>query len=187
MRITVVRHGQTTGNINRIVESRAGGTLTEKGVLQAQLVADKLKDKHFDAVFCSSKQRCADTASHILKFHPENMLFLRDDIWEMDKGIYDGGSWDDLPDYIGADTYINTRLEGGESWQDVKNRVSRFLDEIFESGYSEVLVVTHDGILKVFHSLLEGMELADAIKIYHDNATVYTWQMTHQLAREDVE
>lgn len=181
MKISVVRHGQTTGNIGRIVESRIGGKLTEKGIAQAKETSEKLRNERFDAIFCSDMQRCIDTAGYIRTYHPKTPFFIRDDIREMDKGIYNGGSWDDLPEYINTDKYIQTKFEEGESWTDVENRVRRFVDELYGQPYEHVLVVTHDGVLKAMHAIFESLPLVDAIKIYHENATVYQWQINKRL------
>ena len=48
-------------------------------------------------------------------------------------------------------------------------------------GYDQILVVAHDGILKVLHTVLENMPLTDAIKVYHENASAYSWDMTQKL------
>lgn len=177
MKITVVRHGQTTGNIGHIVESRVGGVLTEKGIEQARLTAEKLKDEVFDVVYSSDKQRCIDTAQYILQYHDGTPLIPRSDITELDKGKYDGGTWEDLPDYINTDTYISTKLEGGESWMDVHARVLSFLKEIYSTEQSNVLIVTHDGVLKVMHAILDDVPMVQAIKRYHENAHPYVWDM----------
>src|SRR5690606_24497129 len=100
MKITAVRHGQTTGNINKIVESRVGGVLTDRGIEQAIALANTLKNETFNTVYCSDLQRCQDTAKHILVHHPELSLQLRPQLRELDKGIYNGRTWHDLPEYI---------------------------------------------------------------------------------------
>ena len=51
MRILVVRHGQSTGNLNRIFQGQGPFPLTNKGKIQAVLVAKELKDK-FDSINC---------------------------------------------------------------------------------------------------------------------------------------
>lgn len=187
MKISVIRHGQTTGNISKIVESGIGGKLTEMGITQAQAAAEKLKAEVFESIYCSDMQRCIETASYIRQYHSDTPFFLRNDIRELSKGIYDGGPWSNLPDYINDKTYIDTPIEGGESWSNVRNRIQKFLNEIFDTQEPHVLVVTHEGVLKVMRSLFDNLPLDEAVKIQYDNASIYTWDMSSKFIPESVE
>ena len=55
MKIYIIRHGQTTGD----VEDRYGGAyddeLTDKGKTQAQELASKLSDSGIKILFCSDR------------------------------------------------------------------------------------------------------------------------------------
>ena len=69
--ITFVRHGESEqnvpGNIIRNAEHRTNCNLTEKGLEEAKILAEKLRGEKFDAVFCSNTKRTIDTMSEILK------------------------------------------------------------------------------------------------------------------------
>ncbi|MEK6852241.1 MAG: histidine phosphatase family protein, partial [Nanoarchaeota archaeon] len=62
MKVYLVRHGQTTGD----VEDKYGGNyddhLTDKGKLQSKELADKLKDKSIEIIYHSPKLRATETA-----------------------------------------------------------------------------------------------------------------------------
>ncbi len=66
MKIYLIRHGQTTGD----VENRYGGAyddeLSEKGLIQAQELASKIGDSGIQILFCSPMMRAQQTAK-ILK------------------------------------------------------------------------------------------------------------------------
>ena len=181
MKITAVRHGQTTGNLSRIVESRLGGQLTQTGIDQAVSLAEKLKNEHFGAIYCSTLQRCIDTASYIRKYHVDTPFSTYDELRELDKGTYNGGPWSDLPEYIHTETYINQAFPDGESWMDMAKRIGPLLDMIYQEGHQHILIVAHDGTLKVMQSLLENVPLAIAIQTTYENATAYIWEMDQPL------
>lgn len=185
MKITVVRHGQTTGNLSKIVESRIGGKLTEKGVEQANQTGERLKHETFDVIYSSDMQRCVDTTHIIMKYLPDVQLILRDDIRELSKGSFDGGLWSDLPDYIHTDTYITEKIGGGESWMAMEHRVRNFLREIY-SPDQQILIVTHEGVLKIMHAILDKVPLSNAIQIAYDNAGVYEWQVNEPIPEESM-
>lgn len=62
MKIYIVRHGQTTGDL----EDRYGGDyddhLTEEGEKQAMVLTDKLKDEGIQITMCSPLIRAQETA-----------------------------------------------------------------------------------------------------------------------------
>ena len=62
MRIYLIRHGQTTGD----VEERYGGDyddrLTDEGRAQARQLAEKLNGSGIEVIFCSPKLRAQETA-----------------------------------------------------------------------------------------------------------------------------
>jgi broad specificity phosphatase PhoE len=63
MKIYLIRHGETTGDL----EDRYGGAyddhLTEAGELQAIELGRKLKDKHISCIYHSPKIRAVETAN----------------------------------------------------------------------------------------------------------------------------
>ena len=67
MKIYLIRHGETTGDI----EDRFGGDyddhLTEKGRQQSQDLANKLQNKNIEIIYASPKMRARETADEIAK------------------------------------------------------------------------------------------------------------------------
>ena len=67
MKIYLVRHGETDWNNEKRLQGWADISLNAKGVKEAEEVAEKLKDVHFDDAFCSDLERAEVTAETILK------------------------------------------------------------------------------------------------------------------------
>ena len=177
MKIYAVRHGQTEGNVAQILQSRIDGSLTPHGIEQAEATALLLQHEQFDAIYCSTLGRCKQTLSYIAQYHETTPVHYTDQLIELDKGDLDGKSWDQLPADFYEKAYLEQPLPGGESWQDVARRLRSLLHNIYNSNYDSVLLVTHDGPLRVLHALLGGIELSEAIKTGYKNAGVYTLTM----------
>ena len=64
--LTIVRHGQTSGNSNRLVEGITDTPLNENGLSQANLAGEWLQDEIFDIVYTSTLKRAKQTASIIV-------------------------------------------------------------------------------------------------------------------------
>ena len=71
MNLTFVRHGQTISNIKDICDDDPlkKTVLTAKGEVQAQKVAEILKNKKFDIIFTSEFFRTNETAYIINQYH----------------------------------------------------------------------------------------------------------------------
>lgn len=178
MKIIAVRHGQTEGNVAHIIQSRTGGVLTELGIRQAAATADTLRDERFNIAYCSDMQRCIDTAGAVMKFHQDTPLVLREELRELSKGIYEGRQWEDLPGFAAREDSPHEKVEGGESWLDVDFRLRGFLDILYEQHKDEsVLLVTHNGVMKVLASILGQKPLMTSIKEEFDNGSYGRWNM----------
>ncbi|TDL24966.1 phosphoglycerate mutase-like protein [Rickenella mellea] len=89
-RIYVVRHGETAENREGIIQGQLDTTLNESGVIQAQVVAEALRDIPFTAAFSSDLQRAAKTAEAILSYHPSISLIRQPALRERYMGELQG-------------------------------------------------------------------------------------------------
>ena len=53
MLIYVIRHGETSWNVQRKLQGRQGADLDEKGIRLAEITAEALKDVPFDLCYTS--------------------------------------------------------------------------------------------------------------------------------------
>lgn len=68
-RFYIVRHAQSEGNVQGLVQGHADFNLTDEGVRSAGVLAKELKDIHFDAMFASDLTRARHTAEIIAAEH----------------------------------------------------------------------------------------------------------------------
>ncbi len=156
MELYITRHGQTDGNLYRIMDGIREIDLNEEGIKQANKTKDLLKDIKFDLVICSPLIRTKHTME-IINVNKFPVIYDKR-IIERDCGEFTGKSFDSLD----RDLYWNykdtTVYEKAESMQELFKRVYEFLDDIKEKYKDKtVLVVTHSGISKVVECYFNGI------------------------------
>ena len=67
MRIYVIRHGETSWNVQRKLQGHKGADLDEKGVRLAEITAEALKDVPFAVCYTSPLLRARHTAEILLR------------------------------------------------------------------------------------------------------------------------
>ena len=92
--IYLIRHGEAENNIKNIFGEDS--ELTEKGERQAREIAEYLKDFEFDVIYHSPKKRAVKTANIIAELINGIELIEIPEITEMDYGILEGLSIDDV-------------------------------------------------------------------------------------------
>ena len=148
-RLLLLRHGQTPLSVQRRYSGRGNPELTAVGRGQAAAAARYLAGRGgISAVISSPLQRAYDTAAAAADALGLPVL-VDDDLTETDFGEWEGLTFGEAaerhPDLHGrwlSDTAL--RPPGGESFDEVAQRVGRFRDRaLAEHGAGTVLVVSH--------------------------------------------
>lgn len=177
--IYIIRHGQTDFNVRQVVQGRGiNSDLNDTGIQQAKLFFEAHKEIHFDAVYTSSLKRTWQTVSaFIAKDIPH---FIRKDIDEIDWGIFEGvehhaGLQKEYYDIIEGwkNGNLTIKIEGGESAQDLADRLQPFVSEISEAPYHTILICTHGRTLRVLMCLLLGKPISQMDDYEHQNTCLY--------------
>ena len=124
VKITYFVHGTTTDNEKEISSGWFDVSLSELGVKQSIDLKNQIKGKNFDVVFCSDLKRAVDSAK--LTFDGIVPIILDARLRECNYGKYNA-----QPSSIVEpmqEKAIVDRFPDGESCEDVKIRVSNFLD-----------------------------------------------------------
>ena len=79
MKIYIFRHGETTYNRDRRFTGFDDPPLTELGLKQAKIIAEKLKDKNFEIAYQTSLKRSQDTLKEVLRYHSDCKEIIVDD------------------------------------------------------------------------------------------------------------
>ena len=140
-----VRHGQTIFNQTRRLQGWCDSPLTDKGIQDAGRAELALRKVPFDRAYCSSSERCVDTAALVLERHnvqAKPMKALR----EVNFGSLDGKLIDDIQEEFdrrkGSDDFGDL---GGDSRESLRKRITGTFEALADSSLhgDNVLVVSH--------------------------------------------
>lgn len=152
-RLLLVRHGETVDNVNQIMQGQTQGELTQKGVLQAEELAQQMRDEQIDVFVSSDLKRSIDTCWIIAQSHGLPVVqtpLLRERDW----GGFTGRFIPDLKDETWPDDI--------ESITDLRTRAKAFLDFISEQYPGKtVLAVGHGIINKAIQAVHLGKEMRE--------------------------
>ncbi len=170
MKLYFVRHGQSEANVMRIISNRnLAHPLTDVGREQAAHLARSLAAIPLTAIYSSPVLRARQTAeivSELLHLPVE----ISDALREPDCGIIEGRSdeaaWAEHARVWDAwdEQRCDERVEGGESFNDVRARFKPFIDRlsIEHDAADQLLLISHGQLLMTMLPLL----LANAAQIF---------------------
>lgn len=151
MKIFLIRHGETTGDI----EDRYGGSyddhLTDRGRAQLADTAQKLKGSSIEIIFHSPLIRACESAE-IIKGEIRCDLRKIDGLRERHYGVLTGLTKNEAiekyPEVVEAHKNpMNTDPEG-ESFTEFDTRVIAAFKEIINEPYQMIAILAHGGSLK---------------------------------------
>ena len=158
--IYLIRHGQSTNNVAHVIGGRLDMPLNDYGREQCNILRERMKKVHLDAVFCSGLQRATETAELLCQ---DRAIAPRQhaDIIEMDFGDWQGLTFAQVEERypeeydIWVKDWTKFTIPNGEQFRDVQERCEDFY-EMIETGYAgkDVAVVAHQGILRVLLSVI---------------------------------
>lgn len=154
-RIYLVRHGEIEGSGRFRYNGQTEVPLTPRGIEQYRALAGRLKDEPLAACYTSDLSRCLDGAE-ILCAGRGLRPIPRTELRELSFGDWEGLTWSELeerfPDQWRArmNDFVGYRAPGGESLNDLRERVLPVIGEIVEQHRGkQVLVVAHGGVNRV--------------------------------------
>jgi broad specificity phosphatase PhoE len=149
MKIYLIRHGETTSDL----EDRYGGDyddpLTERGKLQAQEIADELKDIGIQIIFHSPKLRASETAQIISQVINAPLEVVENIRERNNYGILTGMAKSEAKEKYPFEveklqSYIHD-VQDSEDYESFKTRVLEAFHDITREKYDTVAIVTHGG------------------------------------------
>lgn len=173
MFIYLFRHGESTDNREHIFSGWRNPSLSEKGLVDIQELAELLKEKEFSLVFTPNLTRNLRTVQEILKYHPGTMLVTDDRMRERCYGALQGSKHlklmkQDLTTYLSYHRSYETPPPEGESIADVERRVLPFLDMIVKKVSLEginVAICGGNNSLRVLRRHFEKLSVEQMLKL----------------------
>ncbi|MBU1159512.1 MAG: histidine phosphatase family protein [Candidatus Thermoplasmatota archaeon] len=178
LELILIRHGETEWNKDRVFRGQMDMRLNATGIVQADVVADLLKDKVFDAIYTSPLKRAVVTARRIAKPHG---IEIRETpgLSDMHFGLWQGLTEVQVKErFSSAYRKWNTnpawmKVPGGETTRKAWKRINSQLREIlFMHGTGTVVIVSHRVPLKMMTAYLLKMKRGEITKIKHDPCAI---------------
>jgi probable phosphoglycerate mutase len=169
--IYLVRHGAIQSSVDpkRFI-GQLDLPLNAEGFMQAERLAEGLRDMPLSAVFCSDLKRSVETAQIIAEPHHISCIPRRD-LREISLGRWEGLTFDEVrrrhPEEFHARglDIVHFRPTEGESFLDCAFRVVPAFYEIVTSTPGNVLIVGHAGVNRIILSQALGRSLEDLFEI----------------------
>ncbi len=161
----LIRHGESTGNRDGILQGQEDLPLSPFGHEQAKRLADRLGPLRFGHLYSSDLSRAAETANYLSNAWKKEIIYDQQ-IREIDVGAWSGLSNEEIaerfPDewYRWIDRDPTVRRGGGESYADAQIRVSLALQAIAKKHPGErIAVVMHGGVIRAYMASLLALDL----------------------------
>lgn len=161
----------TEDNENGLATGRQQGKLSEEGIKRAKGLQNDLKNRDFDAVFCSDLERAIQSTE--LFFDKKFPVFIDWRLRECNYGEYDGKPATDFKKDREQE-YISKPYPFGENYRDVENRIKSFLNDLKNFNYSHVAIVAHQAPQLALDVVLKKKSWEAAIA--HDWRRTKSWQ-----------
>ncbi|HVJ48696.1 histidine phosphatase family protein [Desulfitobacterium sp.] len=167
-RVILTRHGETRWNLEGLVQGAMDSPLTEKGIRQAQVLANRLQDEGISVIYSSDLPRAIATADEIRKRLNLPEVFISAAMRELSFGDWEGRAWKDLrgayPDLfkLWEESPHQVQIPGGESILQVTERAWSFFSSL-PSKYPEqtICIVTHGMTLQLLVKKALGIAIDD--------------------------
>ena len=114
MNITLLRHGQTNYNLNKLIQGHMDNPLNEEGKRQAGLAGSYLKENNiqFDLILATPLSRAIDTAKIVSTYIDyTNEILIEPEFIERDFGKFEGLNVPDYIDIITKDDFYSDNYE----------------------------------------------------------------------------
>ncbi len=170
-RYFILRHGLAQQNVKGILSSSLQNKfhLTNIGKLEVKKSVLKLKKllgkEKLDIIFSSDIQRCKET-SEIVSRELGTKVIFSSKLRELNFGEYDGSTVEKYRnDFPFSILRFEKRLPKGESWNDCKLRMLKFINNV-EKKYQNknILIVSHGDPLWLLESVMKGLNNEEILK-----------------------
>lgn len=150
----LLRHGQSEWNVLHKVQGQEDTALTERGIEQAGMAAERLKDEKIDIIYSSDLRRAYDTAEIVgnkLNLDVNKLESIR----EVHFGVWQGLDLDTIKKEHGDDYKLwrtephNLNIKDAENLHTLRDRVLKDIQNLVsENPGKKILLVSHGAAIK---------------------------------------
>ena len=178
-RLIFVRHAEAEGNKIRRFHGWTDSAITEKGHLQAERVAERLKDMSIDVIYSSSLLRTRQTAGYIAAAKGMEVI-TTENLREINGGDWEDLTWTELEQRWPEDysTWENDPhkhiMPNGESMEEFQQRlINEVMYIIGQHEGKNICIVTHGTAIRAMICHFRACTLEEMINVaWCDNTAI---------------
>lgn len=153
----IIRHCEAEGNIKRYFQGHTDGQVSERGRIQLNLLAERMKDFSIDAIYSSPLSRAKATADAVNKGR-DLPIILDSRLMEINGGLLEGVKWSDFPTLY---------PEQAENWNLrpwlFQAPEGENMKEVYDRIYSAILDIAKQNIGKTVAAASHGCAIRNLI------------------------
>ncbi len=181
MKLFVVRHGETDGNVKELACGISESTLTEKGRMEAQALANRLNEdrekNNITTIYVSPLKRARDTAAYIERVL--QLTAIQDTrLKEINFGDFEGKPWNN-PEilYIHKNPFLT--FPGGESFAQAAHRAYGIIEEVKRKHTSNgnVLFVCHGVLTAAIYTYFKPFSAEELLRLEIKNCQLLEFDL----------
>lgn len=177
MKIYVVRHGETSVNLEEKINGINDDDLNKTGIEQAKKLRKFISKIDYDFIISSPLTRAKNTAKLL---NTKNKQIIFDErIIERNAGIFTKTFIKDIDSDDWWNVYPKEDYKDAETVESVLKRINCFIDDIKEEyKNNNIIIVTHGGVSKAISCYLYGIPKDGNLQKYkHKNCEIKEYNL----------
>lgn len=174
MKLFIARHGETDHNRNRIMQGYEEVPLNDRGIRQATLLAQRLRQEQVERIISSDLRRAVMTAC-IVASHTGAGMDYDPALRERNPGALIGQSYDFEPRFFTDETYVPPAGEGVLEFRARVRRAFEALAQDARHAGRRVAVITHGLVCHAFVVEFFGEEAAEGVGARNASLTLASY------------
>jgi broad specificity phosphatase PhoE len=174
----LIRHGETTWNIRKLIQGSENPSLSELGIKQAEMLAERFASTPVDAIYASDLKRAAQTAEIIAEKKGLPVHF-REGLRELCFGEWEGKPFSEVMNGYHSFLEFWSKNDCGSSVRDAESmaqclrRSVPVLEEIVKNHEDgKVILVAHGVVNSFLLSHVLGLDIENFWKFQFGNTSV---------------
>lgn len=174
-KIYLVRHGETTWNLEGKTQGIKDSQLSKNGLLQAEALGRRLSNENIEIIYSSSLKRARRTSEIIAGILGIPCQFNHQLI-EMNFGLWEGLTIEEIGKNYPTElrrwreTPHEANIPEGESIINAQKRIVSYINGvILSSKENNILVVSHSTVIKLYLLHILNMDLSDYYRLKQEN------------------
>lgn len=178
VRIILIRHGETTWNVEGRYQGQVDTPLSPRGIAQGKAAAEALRTIPIHAAIASPLSRARMTCEFAASLHGLSVL-TDERLTEIAHGAWEGIHADEIEAKYPKEFHLwhthpdEVQMPGGENLEEVRKRACSAINDIVKRFEGQtVLAAAHDAVNKVLLCDFMGLPLSAFWQVKQDNACI---------------